>query len=185
MHRNRARVEASVPVTHEEDPGMKTRLTIILALACTIAACGKQGSEIAAQDTAEAPAASIPAATAPAPASTPAATEAPEPAPVEPVKPDVKPAVAALGQDEALALAQEGGCLACHKIETMLVGPAWRDVSAKYRGDAAAKARLVAMVKTGGQGNWTEATGGMPMPPYSPRVSDEDIDKLVTFILSL
>jgi len=164
---------------------MKTRLTIILALACTMAACGRQGSENSAQGMTEAPASSTSTATAPAPAGTPAATEAPEPAPIEPVELDKSPAVTALGQDEALALAQESGCLACHKVETKLVGPSWRDVSEKYRGDATAKARLVALVKTGGKGNWTEATGGMPMPPYSPRVSDENIDKLVTFILAL
>jgi hypothetical protein len=37
----------------------------------------------------------------------------------------------------------------------------------------------------GGKGNWTDVTGGIPMPPYSPRVSDEDIAGLVDFILSL
>jgi cytochrome c len=95
------------------------------------------------------------------------------------------PAGAALDRDAALALAQQSGCVACHKIEAKLVGPAWQDVSAKYKGDAGAKAMLIAKVKSGGQGNWTEVTGGMPMPPYSPRVADESIEQLVAFILSL
>lgn len=86
---------------------------------------------------------------------------------------------------DALALAQKSGCLACHGVEKKVVGPAWKDVSAKYKGDAEAKARLIAKVKAGGKGNWTEVTGGVPMPPYSPRVADADIEKLVTFVLSL
>jgi cytochrome c len=57
-------------------------------------------------------------------------------------------------------------------------------VSKRYKGDPGAKARLVAKVKAGGKGNWTEVTGGVSMPPYSPRVSDENIEKLVTFVLS-
>ena len=89
-----------------------------------------------------------------------------------------------LSREEGLALAGKSGCLACHRIETKLVGPAWRDVSKRYKGDPSAKARLVAKVKAGGKGNWTEVTGGVTMPPYSPRVSDENIEKLVTFVLS-
>jgi cytochrome c len=80
-----------------------------------------------------------------------------------------------------LALAKKSGCLACHSVEKKIVGPAWRDVGKKYKGDAAAKDRLVAKVKAGGKGVW----GAAPMPPYSPRVSDENIEKLVTFVLSL
>lgn len=91
----------------------------------------------------------------------------------------------ALSREEGLALANKSGCLACHKIETKVVGPAWRDVSNRYKRDPDAKARLIAKVKAGGKGNWTDVTGGIAMPPYSPRVSDENIEKLVTFVLSL
>jgi len=90
------------------------------------------------------------------------------------------------GQASAdLNLAKKSGCLACHSVEKKVVGPAWKDVSAKYKGDAGAKATLVAKVKKGGKGNWTDVTGGAPMPPYSPRVKDEDIEKLVDFVLGL
>lgn len=89
-----------------------------------------------------------------------------------------------LNHDAGLALAQKSGCLACHKIETKLVGPAWQDVSKRYKGNPEARARLIAKVKAGGKGNWTEVTGGVTMPPYSPRVSDQDIEKLVDFVLS-
>lgn len=84
-----------------------------------------------------------------------------------------------------LDLAKKSGCLACHSVDNKVVGPAWKDVAAKYKGDAGAKDALLAKVKTGGKGNWTDVTGGVPMPPYSPRVSDGDIATLVDFILGL
>lgn len=80
-----------------------------------------------------------------------------------------------------LALAKKSGCLACHSIEKKMVGPAWKDVAARYKGKADAKAVLVGTVKKGGKGNW----GAAPMPPYSPRLSDSKIEKLVDFILGL
>jgi len=86
---------------------------------------------------------------------------------------------------DELALAKKSGCLACHSVDKKIVGPAWRDVGKHYKGDAAARDALIAKVKTGGKGNWTKVTGGVPMPPYSPRVSDADIAKLVDFVLSL
>lgn len=90
------------------------------------------------------------------------------------------------GQASAdLDLAKKSGCLACHSVDKKVVGPAWKDVAAKYKGNAGAKAALVDKVKKGGKGNWTEVTGGVPMPPYSPRVADADIEKLVDFVLAL
>lgn len=83
------------------------------------------------------------------------------------------------------ALAQQSGCFACHAIDRKLVGPAWRDVAKHYRGAADARDRLIVKVRTGGAGNWTEITGGVAMPPYSPRVSDSDIASLIDFILAL
>jgi len=98
-------------------------------------------------------------------------------------------ALLALGVSQAQAadmppLAKKSGCTACHAIDKKVVGPAWADVSKRYKGKGA-KGDLVAKVKKGGKGNWTDVTGGVPMPPYSPRVSDDDIGKLVDFILGL
>jgi len=93
-----------------------------------------------------------------------------------------------LGSSQAFAdldLAKKSGCLACHSVEKKVVGPAWKDVAAKYKGDAGAKAALVTKVKKGGKGNWNDVTGGVPMPPYSPRVADANIETLVDFILAL
>jgi len=83
------------------------------------------------------------------------------------------------------ALAKKSGCFACHAIDKKIVGPGWKDVAARYKGDAGARDSLIAKVKTGGKGNWTEVTKGVPMPPYSPRVKDADIATLVDFILKL
>ncbi|WP_455201572.1 c-type cytochrome [Kaarinaea lacus] len=84
-----------------------------------------------------------------------------------------------------LDLAKKSGCLACHSVDKKVVGPGWKDVAAKYKGQADAKATLIEKVKKGGKGNWTKVTGGAPMPPYSPRVSDANIEKLVDFIMGL
>jgi len=84
-----------------------------------------------------------------------------------------------------LELAKKSGCLACHSVEKKVVGPAWQDVADKYKGDAAARDALIAKIKKGGKGNWTEVTGGVPMPPYSPRVADADIETMVDFVLGL
>lgn len=84
-----------------------------------------------------------------------------------------------------LALAKKSGCLACHSIEKKIVGPAWKDVAARYKGDKSARAALIAKVKHGGKGKWTDVVGSAVMPPYSPRVKDADIEKLVDFVLSL
>jgi cytochrome c len=69
------------------------------------------------------------------------------------------------------ALAQKSGCLACHAVDKKILGPAYRDVAAKYKGQADAEAKLVAKVKKGGSGVW----GPIPMPPMSPQIKDEDI----------
>lgn len=178
---------------------MKQSNAIILLLALLLPACGKQGGE----GTAATPPVSVPEqARSEAPVSAPAPEAVPPPVVAEPPPIPEKPAAPAVaakpakpaapaastavpGRDEGLTLAQQSGCLACHKIETKLVGPAWQDVSKKYRGDDGAKARLIAKVKAGGKGNWTEVTGGVMMPPYSPRVSDADIERLVSFVLAL
>ena len=78
------------------------------------------------------------------------------------------------------ALAKKYNCLACHSVDKKIVGPAYKDVAAKYKGDAGAEARLVAKVKNGGSGVW----GQIPMPPNSS-VPDADVKTLVKWVLSL
>ena len=77
-------------------------------------------------------------------------------------------------------LAKKNNCTACHKIEGKLVGPAYKEVAAKYKGDKKAEAMLIEKVKKGGMGVW----GPIPMPPNTA-VKDEDIKTLVKWILDL
>jgi cytochrome c len=79
--------------------------------------------------------------------------------------------------DEALAKAKN--CMSCHTIDKKLVGPAYKDVAAKYKDDKGAAAMLAGKVKSGGKGVW----GQIPMPPNN--VTDEEAKKLVAWILSL
>ena len=72
-----------------------------------------------------------------------------------------------------LALAKKSGCLACHSVEKKIVGPGWKDVAAKYKGDAGAKDRMIGKVAKGGKGNWTKITGGAPMRSEERRVGKE------------
>ncbi|BCM24062.1 c-type cytochrome [Methyloradius palustris] len=88
---------------------------------------------------------------------------------------------AAVDAGAAEALAQKSGCLACHSVANKIVGPAYKDVAAKYRGDKTAEAKLIAKVKAGGSGVW----GPIPMPANSPHVKDEDIKTIVQWVLTL
>ncbi len=78
------------------------------------------------------------------------------------------------------AVAKKNNCTACHAVDKKVVGPAWKAVGEKYKGDAGAAARLSEKVKKGGSGAW----GSMPMPA-NPKVSDADMKELVDFILGL
>ncbi len=77
-------------------------------------------------------------------------------------------------------LAKKNNCTACHAIDKKLVGPAYKEVAAKYKGDKKAEAMLIEKVKKGGTGVW----GQIPMPP-NVAVKDEDIKTLVKWVLAL
>jgi len=79
-----------------------------------------------------------------------------------------------------LAMAQKYNCLSCHRVDTKLVGPAYKDVAKKYKGDAKAREHLLGAVKKGSKGVW----GAIPMPP-NPQVPEADARKLIDWILSL
>ena len=76
-------------------------------------------------------------------------------------------------------LAKKHACFACHTADKKMVGPSYKDVAAKYRGDKTASVKLFEKVKKGGQGVW----GQVPMPPNA-QVPDADIKTLVKWILS-
>jgi cytochrome c len=82
--------------------------------------------------------------------------------------------------DELEDMMNKNGCNACHAEDKKVIGPSYKDVANKYRGDASAPAKLVEKVKKGGSGVW----GPVPMPP-NPNVKDDDVKKMVQLILNL
>jgi cytochrome c len=82
--------------------------------------------------------------------------------------------------DDYAALAKKSGCLNCHSVDKKIVGPSYKDVAKKYKGNADAAAMLVKKVSAGGSGVW----GAVPMPPNKGKVSEADIKTLVDWVLS-
>lgn len=106
-----------------------------------------------------------------------------------PAAPAAAPAPAAAGgaalagapAGPGLELLKKNNCTtACHAVDKKVVGPAYFDVALKYKGDAAAPAKLAAKVKAGGQGVW----GQIPMTP-NPQVTDADMKVMIAYILAL
>lgn len=83
--------------------------------------------------------------------------------------------------DETLAM--KSGCLACHQVENKVVGPSYKQIAERYKGQEGAQEMLTQSAINGGVNNW----GPIPMPAKGGRldVSDEDIGKIVAWILTL
>lgn len=77
------------------------------------------------------------------------------------------------------ALATSKACMACHTVDKKLVGPSFKEIAAKYAGNADAPAQLATKVMKGGSGVW----GAVPMPANAG-VSEAEAAKLVAWILS-
>lgn len=103
---------------------------------------------------------------------------------------------AAPGDDEVLKLANNAGCMTCHHIEPggkgpnglPPIGPAWREVAAKYKSQKGAQQQLTATVMTGSspyESHWKGRVSGLAMPPNKVVVSEADAAKLVAWILAL
>jgi len=77
------------------------------------------------------------------------------------------------------ALAQAKNCMACHAIDKKLVGPAYKDVAAKYAGQKGAVDKLAAKIMKGGAGVW----GPVPMPANA-QVNEAEAKKLAAWVLT-
>ena len=86
---------------------------------------------------------------------------------------------AALAQD-AQKLLKEKACLSCHTVDKKLVGPAYKEVAAKYKSQKDAEGYLAKKIKEGSTGVW----GQIPMPPNST-VKDDEAKVLAKYILSV
>ena len=90
--------------------------------------------------------------------------------------------LSALASSSAMAsadLAKAKNCMACHAVQNKLVGPAFKDVAAKYAGQKDAEAKLASKVLKGGSGAW----GAVPMPA-NPQVSEAEAKTLVKWVLA-
>lgn len=76
-------------------------------------------------------------------------------------------------------LAGKKNCLACHAVDKKVVGPAYKDVAAKYAGQKDAVAKLAEKIQKGTVGTW----GQVPMP--ANQVTPEEAKTLATWVLSL
>jgi cytochrome c len=99
-------------------------------------------------------------------------------APAVPVQATAPAAPAKPAKPDALALAKQTACLACHGIGNKVVGPGFTQVAAKYKGDAGAPASLAKKIKQGGSGGW----GPVPMPAQQ-QLKDGEVQALVAWIL--
>lgn len=91
--------------------------------------------------------------------------------------------VAALSSSSVLAsqeLAQKKNCLACHTMDKKIVGPSYKDVAAKYKGQAGAEAKLAEKILKGGAGTW----GPVPMPA-NPQVSADEAKQLAKWVMTI
>jgi cytochrome c len=107
------------------------------------------------------------------------------------------PVARAAGNDVTmLKLATNAGCMTCHHIEPggkgpdglPPIGPAWREVSAKYKGQKDAADKLTHTVLSGSNpydSHWKGKVSGLAMPPNAVAIKDADAKQLVKWILSL
>ena len=79
------------------------------------------------------------------------------------------------------AAMDKAGCMACHTKDRKLVGPSFKDIAARYKGQAAAPAQLFDKVRKGGGGVY----GPVPMSPNGPdKIGDKDLREAIELILA-
>jgi cytochrome c len=79
-------------------------------------------------------------------------------------------------------LMEKSGCISCHRIDQKLIGPAYKDVAARYRDHPEVIDTLMQKVREGGEGVW----GDVPMAPNSvEKVSDENLRLILQWIMTL
>lgn len=79
-------------------------------------------------------------------------------------------------------LMERSGCISCHRVDQKLIGPAFTEVAARYRGDSQAVPYLIQKIRDGGEGVW----GDIPMQPNdAEKISDADLKLVVEWLLKL
>ena len=86
----------------------------------------------------------------------------------------------------AESLAKKSGCFDCHGPTNKDFGPSFSDMTAKFKKDTTIRASYFDAIRNGSKGNWSsDITRGVPMPRYTGRLSDDDINKLVAWLVTL
>lgn len=93
--------------------------------------------------------------------------------PAPPPAPDTLAATDPMG-----ALLDKHACSGCHAVDRKMIGPAFREIAARYAGDAGAAAKVAGKIRSGGAGAW----GDVPMPP-NPTLSEADALALARWVL--
>jgi cytochrome c len=88
-------------------------------------------------------------------------------------------ALSALPVQASEALAEDNNCLSCHSVDDKVIGPAFKDVAAKYKGQKGAASMLADKVRKGGSGVW-----GPVKMPANPKISDKDLKAIIAWILA-
>jgi S-disulfanyl-L-cysteine oxidoreductase SoxD len=86
------------------------------------------------------------------------------------------PAAGGVTTTEVMPLLQKSVCIACHGVDTKLVGPSFKDIAAKYQGRADAQSYLAGKIRAGGQGVW----GAIPMPVQS--IGEADAQRVAQWL---
>lgn len=92
----------------------------------------------------------------------------------------VKQGAAEAAASKGAGLIAQSDCLTCHKVDMKVVGPAYKEVAAKYEASEANIEMLTDKIISGGSGHW----GEIPMQAH-PNVSKDDAKEMVKYILSL
>lgn len=107
------------------------------------------------------------------------AKPAPDPASVSNAPaPETDVAEIAATAGDVQDLLSANGCLGCHAVDKKVVGPAYRDVAARYKDDEHALAKVTASIRQGGAERW----GDVPMPPM-PNLTEAQAQLLAGFVL--
>ena len=80
-------------------------------------------------------------------------------------------------------LVNANGCFACHSVDTKMVGPSFKMVADKYRGQKGADEMLAKKIIAGGNGHWNDVTGGVMMPPH-PGMSMDQAEAVAKWVLA-
>ena len=91
----------------------------------------------------------------------------------------VLPGVAARAADDPAQLATKAGCAVCHQVDKKVLGPSYKDIAAKYKGQDVTE-QLATAVRKGSKGVW----GPLPMAPTPPdKISDADLKTVIAWVL--